>query len=40
MVNLLEDRLENYQAAAASAKAAGDSSKQRRLDRGTKVIVK
>ena len=37
MVNLLEDRLQNYTEASASAKAAGDSSKQKRLDRMTKV---
>lgn len=37
MVELLEGRLQMYTAAAENARAAGDSSKQRRLDRGAKV---
>lgn len=37
MVELLEGRLQMYTTAAENARAAGDSSKQRRLDRGAKV---
>ncbi|XP_048761328.1 coiled-coil and C2 domain-containing protein 1-like isoform X2 [Ostrea edulis] len=38
MAELLEDRLQMYRTASENARAAGDSSKQRRLDRGTKTI--
>lgn len=38
MVELLEGRLQMYTTAAENARAAGDSSKQRRLDRGAKTI--
>lgn len=37
MVELLEGRLQMYTTAAENARAAGDTSKQRRLDRGAKV---
>lgn len=40
MVELLEDRLQMYTMAAENARAAGDTSKQRRLDRGAKVCAK
>ena len=39
MVGMLEERLNMYKSASANAKTAGDSSKQRRLDRGIKVMV-
>ncbi|XP_061182028.1 coiled-coil and C2 domain-containing protein 1-like [Saccostrea echinata] len=38
MTELLEDRLQMYKTASENARAAGDSSKQRRLDRGMKTI--
>ncbi|XP_078317784.1 coiled-coil and C2 domain-containing protein 1-like isoform X2 [Crassostrea virginica] len=38
MVELLDDRLQMYRTASENARASGDSSKQRRLDRGTKTI--
>ena len=38
-VSLLEDRLNMYKSALENAKSAGDASKQRRLDRGVKVIT-
>ena len=34
---LLEDRIRNYQEAAASAKEAGEAAKARRCERGLKV---
>lgn len=40
MVELLEGRLQMYTTAAENARAAGDTSKQRRLDRGAKVCAK
>lgn len=39
IVSLLEDRLQNYRDAADAAKTAGDTSKQRRADRGVKVLL-
>ncbi|KAK3706678.1 hypothetical protein RRG08_009313 [Elysia crispata] len=39
MVGLLEERLNMYRIASANAKSAGDSSKQRRLDRGIKTLA-
>ncbi|GFR99158.1 coiled-coil and C2 domain-containing protein [Elysia marginata] len=39
MVGLLEERLNMYKMASANAKTAGDSSKQRRLDRGIKTLA-
>lgn len=39
MVELLEGRIQMYRTASENARAAGDSSKQRRLDRGTKVTL-
>ena len=36
---MLEDRLQNYKDAFDAAKSAGDTSKQRRADRGLKVSV-
>ncbi|XP_035827871.1 coiled-coil and C2 domain-containing protein 1-like isoform X2 [Aplysia californica] len=39
MVGLLEERVNMYKQASANAKASGDSSKQRRLDRGLKTLV-
>ncbi|KAL4236983.1 Coiled-coil and C2 domain-containing protein 1A [Mactra antiquata] len=38
ITSLLEDRLNNYREASEAAKAASDSSKQRRADRGLKTI--
>lgn len=37
VVAILQERLENYTEALRSAKSAGDTSKQRRADRGLKV---
>ncbi|KAL3868975.1 hypothetical protein ACJMK2_041720 [Sinanodonta woodiana] len=37
-VSLLQARIANYQEAVENAKATGDSSKQRRLDRGLKTL--
>ncbi len=37
LVNMLEDRLENYKTAHENAKSTGDNSKLRRMDRGVKV---
>ena len=36
---MIQDRLENYTEALQNAKSAGDSSKQRRADRGLKVNI-
>lgn len=39
MTSVLEERLQNYNTAIENAKAANDSSKIRRLERGVKVII-
>ena len=37
IVGVIQDRIQNYKMAQESAKAAGNTSKARRMDRGLKV---